>query len=89
MDNFKSSEVDVIDEEKLNEDIYESDYCDNIAQYLNPYNNSNSLPFSLYIKESIPVILEGLAELERLRPKNPVEFFSVFLLHKTKDLQSS
>lgn len=89
MENYKSSEVDVIDEEKLNEDNFESDNCDNIAQYLNPYNNSNSLPFSLYIKESLPVLLEALTELERLRPKNPVEFFSVFLLHKTKEKQSS
>lgn len=34
------------------------------------------------MKDSYPIIFEALIELERVRPKDPVEFFSVYLLQK-------
>lgn len=74
-----------IDEERLNEDYEESEYCEFISDYLKYYDNKNNLPFPIYLKDSIGIILQGLSELERLRPDNPVEFFSVYLLQKAKE----
>lgn len=38
------------------------------------------------MKDSFPIIFEALVELERIRPKDPVEFFSVYILHKQESL---
>ena len=34
------------------------------------------------MKDTYPIIFEALVELERVRPRDPVEFFSVYILHK-------
>lgn len=82
MEHIITHEGDIIDDEKLNEEFEESDYCEFISGFVKPYNNKNIQPFPIYIKDNLPIILEALAEVERLRPKNPVEFFSVYLLQK-------
>lgn len=71
-----------IEEDRFNEDMNEAEFCENIAGYLEPYNSSNNLPFPLYLKNHMPIIHEALVELERLRPKDPIEFFCAFILQK-------
>lgn len=79
-------ESQILDEECFNEDVEESEFCEEISSVLNPYSNKNILPFPLYMKDSFPIIFEALVELERIRPKDPVEFFSVYLIQKQEAL---
>ena len=71
-----------IENENFNEDLEEALYCEDIAETFEPYYNKNILPFNLYIKDDLPVIFEALVELERVRPKNPVEYFCAYILEK-------
>ncbi len=34
------------------------------------------------MKDSYPIIFEALIELERIRPRDPVEFFCVYILQR-------
>ena len=76
-----------IDDECFNEDLEESDFCEKIYSKLNPTTIKNNLPFPLYMKDNFPIIFEALIELERVRPKDPVEFFSVYILQKYEKIK--
>jgi len=54
---------------------------------IEPYLANSSLPTTLYLKEYMPILYEGLIELERVRPREPVEFYCAYILankHKLK-----
>ena len=81
-DILSTENNDNLEYEHHNEDLDEAFHCENIAGEFEPYHNKNILPFNLYIKDDLPIIYEALIELERVRPKNPVEFFCVYILDK-------
>ena len=46
---------------------------------------SNILPKSIYLQKTVlPLVYEALNQTEKLRPKDPIEFFAVYLLDKNK-----
>jgi len=52
---------------------------------LKPYFSHNALPSTLYLKRKIlPVVYEALIELEKIRPRDPIEFFVAYILDKNK-----
>ncbi len=56
-----------------------------MALSFQPYFAKDALPTSLYLKTTIlPQIYEGLLQVEKLRPKDPIEFFCAFILEKNK-----
>lgn len=73
-----------IEDDHFNEDIDEANYCEEVSQHLEPYNNKNILPFNSYLKPHISILYQGLVELERVRPKNPVEFYCAYILEKNE-----
>lgn len=60
-----------------------------MALLIKPHFSINSLPSSLYLKKStLPLIYEALLQVEKIRPKDPVEFFCAYILEKNKkDIQ--
>jgi hypothetical protein len=45
----------------------------------------NILPSSLYLQKNVlPLIYEALAEIERVRPRDPIEYFVSYILEKNK-----
>ena len=74
-----------IDPECFNEDYEESKIVEKVALELKPYFSPSSLPSTLYLKNNVlPLIFEALTELEKIRPKDPIEFFAAYLLEKNK-----
>ena len=56
-----------------------------IAVETKPYFSSNVLPRSIYLQKTVlPLIYEALNQTEKIRPKDPIEFFAVYLLDKNK-----
>jgi len=74
-----------IDDEKFNEDIDESIEAEKRAIQLKPYFSPNSLQSSLYLQQNVlPLVYQALVEVEKTRPKDPIEFFCVYLLELNK-----
>jgi hypothetical protein len=74
-----------INPELLNDDLEESLRVEKIAQETKPYFSSNILPRSLYLQKTVlPLIYEALNQTEKTRPKDPIEFFAVYLLDRNK-----
>ncbi len=74
-----------IDPECFNEDYEESKLIEKVASELKPYFSPNSLPTTLYLKNNVlPLVFEALTEVEKIRPKDPIEFFAAFILERNK-----
>ena len=74
-----------INPDLLNDDPEESLKIEKIAVETKPYFSSNVLPKSIYLQQTVlPLIYEALNQTEKIRPKDPIEFFAVYLLDKNK-----
>ena len=74
-----------INPELLNDDLEESAKIEQIALQAKPYFSSNILPKSIYLQQKVlPLIYEALNQTEKKRPKDPIEFFAVYLLDHNK-----
>ena len=74
-----------INPELLNDDLEESAKIEQIPLQAKPYFSSNILPKSVYLQQKVlPLIYEALNQTEKKRPKDPIEFFAVYLLDKNK-----
>ena len=77
-----------INPELLNDDLEESAKIERIALQAKPYFSSNILPKSIYLQQKVlPLIYEALNQTEKKRPKDPIEFFAVYLLDHNKQNQ--
>ena len=74
-----------INPELLNDDLEESAKIEQIALQAKPYFSSNILPKSIYLQQKVlPLVYEALNQTEKKRPKDPIEFFAVYLLDHNK-----
>jgi hypothetical protein len=74
-----------IDKEYYNDDEEEYDEAVTKAINLKPYFSNNTLPSTLYLKQNVlPLVFEALTEVEKIRPKDPIEFFCAYILEKNK-----
>ena len=74
-----------INPELLNDDLEESAKIEQIALQAKPYFSSNILPKSVYLQQKVlPLVYEALNQTEKKRPKDPIEFFAVYLLDHNK-----
>ena len=74
-----------INPELLNDDLEESAKIEQIALQAKPYFSSNILPKSVYLQQKVlPLVYEALNQTEKKRPKDPIEFFAVYLLDNNK-----
>ena len=75
-----------INPELLNDDLEESSKIEQIALGIKPYFSSNVLPKSVYLQQKVlPLVYEALNQTEKKRPKDPIEFFAVYLLDHNKN----
>jgi hypothetical protein len=75
------------DKDYLNEDYEESENVIKKAVELKPYFSNNTLPSSLYLEHNVlPLIYEALAEVEKIRPRDPIEFLCSYILEKNKKI---
>ena len=78
-----------INPELLNDDLEESAKIEQIALQAKPYFSSNILPKSVYLQQKVlPLVYEALNQTEKKRPKDPIEFFAVYLLDHNKQNQN-
>ena len=78
-----------INPELLNDDLEESAKIEQIALQAKPYFSSNILPKSIYLQQNVlPLIYEALNQTEKKRPKDPIEFFAVYLLDHNRQNQN-
>ena len=78
-----------INPELLNDDLEESAKIEQIALQVKPYFSSNILPKSIYLQQKVlPLVYEALNQTEKKRPKDPIEFFAVYLLDHNKQNQN-
>ena len=78
-----------INPELLNDDLEESAKIEQIALQAKPYFSSNILPKSVYLQQKVlPLVYEDLNQTEKKRPKDPIEFFAVYLLDHNKQNQN-
>ena len=78
-----------INPELLNDDLEESAKIEQIALQAKPYFSSNILPKSIYLQQKVlPLVYEALNQTEKKRPKDPIEFFAVYLLDHNKQNQN-
>ena len=78
-----------INPELLNDDLEESAKIEQIALQAKPYFSSNILPKSVYLQQKVlPLVYEALNQTEKKRPKDPIEFFAVYLLDHNKQNQT-
>ena len=74
-----------INPELLNDDLEESAKIEQIALQAKPYFSSNMWPKSVYLQQKVlPLVYEALNQTEKKRPKDPIEFFAVYLLDHNK-----
>jgi hypothetical protein len=79
------SEAQYIEQESLNEDLEEAEMVLNKALQLKPFHSENILPSSIYLQKRVmPIIYEALEQVDKLRPKDPIEFFCAYILEKNK-----
>ena len=78
-----------INPELLNDDLEETAKIEQIALQAKPYFSSNILPKSVYLQQKVlPLVYEALNQTEKKRPKDPIEFFAVYLLDHNKQNQN-
>ena len=74
-----------INPELFNDDQEESLKMEKLAVEAKPYFSNNTLPKSLYLQKAVlPLVYEALTQVEKIRLKDPIEFFAVYLLDKNK-----
>lgn len=74
-----------IDPEYFNDDPDESNLVLSLAVELKPLITPKMLPQSFYLKtEVLPLIYEALVQVEKVRPRDPIEFFAAYLLNRNK-----
>lgn len=74
-----------IDKDYYNDDEEECEEAVAKAITLKPYFSLNTLPSTLYLKQNVlPLVFEALNEVEKVRPKDPIEFFCAYILEKNK-----
>ena len=79
-----------INPELLNDDLEESAKIEQLALKAKPYFSSNILPKSVYLQQKVlPLVYEALNQTEKKRPKDPIEFFAVYLLDHNKQNQTN
>ena len=86
-DNQNLSEIEekYVNPGLLNDDPEESLKMEKLAIEAKPYFSSTMLPRSLYLQNTVlPLVYEALTQVEKIRPKDPIEFFAVYLLDKNK-----
>lgn len=84
-DEKEEKEENTLNPEFFNDDIEESNRMEKLALDIQPYFSNNTLPKSLYLQQVIlPIVYEALSQVEKIRPKDPIEFFAVYLLDKNK-----
>ena len=75
-----------INPDLFNDDPEESLKMEKLAIEAKPYFSSSILPKSLYLQRNVlPLVYEALAQVEKIRPKDPIEFFAVYLLDKNNE----
>ena len=51
-----------------------------------PQQNINSLPIRAYLDQTVvPLVLQGMAEVEKERPENPIKYLAEFLMKHAND----
>ena len=79
-----------INPELLNDDLEESAKIEKLALQAKPYFSSNILPKSVYLQQKVlPLVYEALNQTEKKRPKDPIEFFAVYLLDHNKQIKTN
>ena len=74
-----------INPELFNDDQEESLKMERLAIEAKPYFSNNTLPKSIYLQKTVlPLVYEALTQVKKIRPKDPIEFFAVYLLDKNK-----
>ena len=78
-----------INPELFNDDQEESLKMERLAIEAKPYFSNNTLPKSIYLQKTVlPLVYEALTQVEKIRPKDHIEFFAVYLLDKNqKEIQ--
>ncbi len=63
----------------------------NVNQLLQETANIQTMPIRGYLDQTVvPVLLDGMAELSRVRPQNPVEWLATYLIkHNPQNMSSS
>lgn len=84
-DEQDEKEENQLSPEFFNDDIDESNKMEKLSLDIQPYFSNNTLPKSLYLQQSIlPIVYEALSQVEKLRPKDPIEFFAVYIMDRNK-----
>ena len=79
------TKTNIINEEYFNEDLIESEIVLNKVLNLKPYFSVNTLPSTQYLEKTVlPLVYEALSQVEKVRPMDPIEFFSAYILEKNK-----
>jgi hypothetical protein len=74
-----------IEQDSLNDDVEEADMVLRKALQLKPFHSENILPSTVYLqKQVMPIIYEALEQVDKIRPKDPIEFFCAYILEKNK-----
>ena len=51
-----------------------------------PKQNINSLPIRAYLDQTVvPLVLQGMAEIAKERPENPIKYLAEFLMKHAND----
>ena len=51
-----------------------------------PQQNINSLPIRAYLDQTVvPLVLQGMAEVAKERPENPIKYLAEFLMKHAND----
>ena len=51
-----------------------------------PQQNINSLPIRAYLAQTVvPLVLQGMAEVAKERPENPIKYLAEFLMKHAND----
>ena len=51
-----------------------------------PQQNINSLPIRAYLDQTVvPLVLQGMAEVAKERPENPIKYLADFLMKHAND----
>ncbi len=51
-----------------------------------PQQNINSLPIRAYLDQTVvPLVLQGMAEIAKERPENPIKYLAEFLMKHAND----
>ena len=54
-----------------------------------PQQNINSLPIRAYLDQTVvPLVLQGMAEVAKERPENPIKYLAEFLMKHANDKQN-